>query len=661
MVAVLAVVGVLALVVALLATDDPRQVPGLRQPGALTEWGLPIVSTLFNLSAALTIGWLLAAALIVMADRSGRFTPTGYRAVIGAARSAVAWLVCCVLLIPLEISQAAGRPVGEILRANVWGTGFDALESVRAHTYAGIAALLIAVLARFVLRPGGALALLILGCVALAPIAVAGHAAQSGDHDMASNAMIFHLIGSAVWVGGLVAVLTLARSAAVDGAALRRYSTIAAWSLVAVGGSGVVSALLRLPHWADVFTTKYGALVGVKVVLLVVLGGLGLAHRRHSIPAVARGDRGALVRLGVVEIGLMAATVGVAVALSQTATPLASGVIPDDMEIVLGYTLPGPPTAATLFGAWRIDLLFAALSVAAMTIYARGLISLRRKQIHWPAGRTIAWMAGWLLVIFATSSGFGRYAMAQFSIHMMVHMVIGMMVPILLALGGPVTLAMRSLPASRAPNPPGIRELIVKLVHGPVARFLTHPLIALALFIVSFFAVYFTKVFELLMSHHLGHVVMVLHFLVVGYTYYWVIIGVDPTARQLTPVMKLGLLMAALPFHAFFGLTLMNSQTAMASAYYERLALPWVDLVADQRLGGGIAWGATEVPIVIVMIALLSQWARSDEREARRSDRVPEQADDDLDRYNAMLAELAFRDVEARKRATEQSPPTVTR
>ena len=48
---------------------------------------------------------------------------------------------------------------------------------------------------------------------------------------------------------------------------------------------------------------------------------------------------------------------------------------------------------------------------------------------------------------------------------------------------------------------------------------------------------------------------------------------------------------------------------------------------------------------MIVMIALLVQWARSDRRTARRLDRAADLDDDaDLTAYNAMLAELAHRD-----------------
>ena len=108
-------------------------------------------------------------------------------------------------------------------------------------------------------------------------------------------------------------------------------------------------------------------------------------------------------------------------------------------------------------------------------------------------------------------------------------------------------------------------------------------------------------------------------------------------------MVKLALLLAALPFHAFFGLALMNSHTLFAPTYYRGLALPWVnDLIGDQRLGGAIAWGATELPIIIVMIALLAQWAKADDRENRRTDRRKDtHGDEELAAYNNMLASMA--------------------
>ena len=86
--------------------------------------------------------------------------------------------------------------------------------------------------------------------------------------------------------------------------------------------------------------------------------------------------------------------------------------------------------------------------------------------------------------------------------------------------------------------------------------------------------------------------------------------------------------------------------TPLAPDNTTRRAWPWATaLGGDQRLGGAIAWGATEIPMIIVMIALVSQWARSDERDARRSDRAGDREnDEELDAYNRMLAGLAERD-----------------
>ena len=138
---------------------------------------------------------------------------------------------------------------------------------------------------------------------------------------------------------------------------------------------------------------------------------------------------------------------------------------------------------------------------------------------------------------------------------------------------------------------------------------------------------------------------MYAHFLLLGYLYYWVIIGVDPSPRRVSPFVKLAMLLGAMPFHAFFGLALMNSQEVLAAGWFGGLGLPWAtNTLSDQRLGGAIAWGITELPLLVVLIALLAQWARSDEREARRDDRRQDTpGNDELAAYNRMLAALAER------------------
>jgi putative copper resistance protein D len=235
--------------------------------------------------------------------------------------------------------------------------------------------------------------------------------------------------------------------------------------------------------------------------------------------------------------------------------------------------------------------------------------------------------------------------MATFSVHMGLHMVLSMLVPVLLVLGGPVTLALRALPAGSDADVDGPRDWLLSLVDAPLPRLLTHPVVALVLFVGSFYALYFSSLYADALPYHWAHQAMFLHFLLTGYLFFWPIIGVDRSPRPLPHLGRLALLLASMPFHAFFGVALMGASTVIGEQFFRQLALPWVpDLLADQSLGGGIAWASGEVPLLVVLVALLVQWSRADRRDATRRDRHADRdGDAELAAWNAMLADLAER------------------
>jgi putative copper resistance protein D len=218
-----------------------------------------------------------------------------------------------------------------------------------------------------------------------------------------------------------------------------------------------------------------------------------------------------------------------------------------------------------------------------------------------------------------------------------------MFVPVLLVLGAPVTLALRVLPSAAPGTPPGPREWIVRAVHSSFTAFLSSPVTAFVVFVGSLYVVYFTPLFDTLVRYHWGHEFMAVHFLITGYLFYWGIIGVDPGPRRLPFIGRLALLFAIMPFHAFFGVAMMSMTSVVGGNFYRGLALPWMaNPNDDQHLGGAIAWGASEVPLVMVVIALVTQWARQDRRTSNRTDRHADAGyDDDLAAYNNMLRELA--------------------
>ena len=118
--------------------------------------------------------------------------------------------------------------------------------------------------------------------------------------------------------------------------------------------------------------------------------------------------------------------------------------------VEIGYDLAGPPTVARVLFDWRFDLIFGTAAIVFAGVYLAGVWRLRKRGDAWPTGRIVAWLCGCAVLLFATSSGIGRYMPAMFSMHMAAHMLLSMMVPVLLVLGAPVTLALRALPAAGA-------------------------------------------------------------------------------------------------------------------------------------------------------------------------------------------------------------------
>ncbi|MGH8826183.1 MAG: cytochrome c oxidase assembly protein, partial [Jiangellaceae bacterium] len=404
-----------------------------------------------------------------------------------------------------------------------------------------------------------------------------------------------------------------------------------------------LNALVRITSFTDLFTTAYGLMVLGKIALLVVLGCFGAAHRNRTLRELDAGRPAAFRRLAAGEAVIMAVTIGLAVALSRTPPP-----VPDNpvalsrVRELIGYPIPPEFSLTRLFTEPYPDALFALGCFAAALLYLAGVWRLRKRGDRWPVGRTISWLLGVGSVAFVTLSGLMTYGMTMLSVHMVQHMTLMMISPLLLVLGGPVTLALRAIkPARRGEMGP--REWIIAAVQSRLARFLTHPLVALALFVSGAFMVYFTGLFEAAMREHTGHMLMSVHFLLVGYVFYEMLIGIDPLPKRPPYPARVVLQLMGMAFHAIFGLALMESSRLIAADYYRELAteITWLpNTLADQTLAGQITWGFGELPGLIVMITLFVQWFRSDEREARRFDRKEGDAEAERMAYNAYLADL---------------------
>jgi putative membrane protein len=275
---------------------------------------------------------------------------------------------------------------------------------------------------------------------------------------------------------------------------------------------------------------------------------------------------------------------------------------------------PGKPTWSSLLGHWSIDPLFV-LIVATAILYFAGVRRLAGQGRAWPISRSLAFGSGVTLIAFATQSGLAQYDRVLFSLHVVQHLLLGMAAPLLLVLGAPVTLALQA--GSRS-----FQMRVLRVLHSRSVAVLTHPIIVWVLFTGTLAGLYFSGLYELSLRNDWVHVLVHLHFVVVGFLFMAYVVGLDRMPRTLGHGARVLFVAFVLPFHAFFGVALLGSRTVIAAAWYEQARPVWTESpLGDQRLGAAMLWGFGEIFGLVALGIILYQWMRYDERDAARLDR----------------------------------------
>ena len=647
-VAATTVVSVLVALV-LLGLDGELAAPsgGLLDPGAFSRYGLPAARAVHDVAAAATVGLLVLAAWAVAPDagKSVDSLAGPRRLMVRAATvSALVWAGAALVVIVLTAADVSGFSPAAPGFSLVLFSFTSQLELGRALLVSLLLVLLAAVVAALATRLVAVAWAGVIALLAVLPLSLAGHSAGAASHMNAVDSLLLHLLGVVLWVGGLIAlVLVGGRLGDQREAVVRRYSTLAGICFAVVAVSGVINAALRLGSFAALATT-YGLLVVGKVVALGLLGVAGVVHRRRVIPRLAT-ERSAFARIAAVELVVMGATVGLAVALSRSAPPVPETVgspgADDRIASLLGYPEPPPFTVGRYLTAFSPDLLWLVVALAMVGLYAAGVVRMTRRGDRWPLQRTVFWTLGAIALVYVTSGGPGVYGRLGFSLHMVQHMALMVAVPFLLVFGAPVTLALRALPARRDRSF-GPRETLLRLVHSPVLTFVGNPVVAAVLFTGGLTVFYYTPLFPLALSTHTGHVLMTAHFLGTGYLFIWSLVGLDPGPQRPPYPFRLLILLITLAFHAFFGIALMSGAQLLAPEWWAALGrTDTAALLADQQRGGAIAWGAGDLPSLLLGVALLLGWIRSDKQTTTRLDRQADRdGDAELRAYNARLAAL---------------------
>ncbi|MDJ0377375.1 cytochrome c oxidase assembly protein [Cryobacterium sp. PH31-L1] len=649
--AVLLLVAVLSTLVAL-AYGGGASAQLLADPGPVVRWGLPIAKLVVNIAAAGTIG-ALVLTLFALSPKEREFGTALDFAAASAAVFAVASAVTGFLTflqvtnVPFGISDQFSATVGQF---------FSQIELGQAWLATTLIAAGVTVLCFAVRNQTALVFVTVLALTSLLPMAQQGHSAGAAGHDAAITALGLHLVFAAIWLGGLLTIIVLRTQ--LDGERIRqvigRYSSLALISFIVVAASGYVSAELRIGSWDNLFS-PYGILVLVKVIALIALGAFGILQRRFFIQRMQRSETSQsrwFWWLVVTELGFMGLAAGVAAALARTATPVAQVVateIPQSTpaQILTGELLPPELTFSRYFTEWDIDLAWLLFCAFGIFFYLAGVWRLHRRGDKWPVYRSIVWVSGLVILFYLTSGGLNVYVDYLFSAHMLMHMMLTMLVPLLLVPGAPVTLAARAI-RKRQDGSRGSREWILIAVHSKFAGVVANPLVAAGLFAGSLWVFYYTPIFSWAATDHIGHEWMTVHFLITGYLFVQSLIGIDPVPFRLTYPFRLLLLIGTMVFHAFFGVALMMGTSLLLADWFGAMGRTWgLSAIADQQMGGGVAWGVGELPTIALAIVVAIQWSRNDTKVARRLDRTADRTEDsELIAYNAKLARIAQRDAQ---------------
>lgn len=296
-----------------------------------------------------------------------------------------------------------------------------------------------------------------------------------------------------------------------------------------------------------------------------------------------------------------------------------------------------PPTLLRLFTPqFDATSVLPGLAVVALIAYLLGVRALRRRGVRWPWHRTANFVAGIATVLLVTATQVMGYGMMLFSIHMLQKMALTVLAAMLLMLGAPVSLAVRALP--RHGWGAVSRRLLLCALRSRTARVLAHPVVTTVVFVGSLYGIYFTPLFDFLMSSWLGSVGMLGFFLGTGLLAFGGAFALGPWPHRASPPIRLAELVLPGPLHAFFAVALMLASSPVVRAFADPPSDWGIDVMTDQLAAGNIIWGFGEVPSIIAFTVVYLEWWRSEERRTKVSDR---HADADLEAYNARLRALA--------------------
>jgi cytochrome c oxidase assembly factor CtaG/ferredoxin len=278
------------------------------------------------------------------------------------------------------------------------------------------------------------------------------------------------------------------------------------------------------------------------------------------------------------------------------------------------------PALDAFLRSWPFEpwLLISLLSSAA--IYLRGWLVLRSRDPHrWTTAQPAAFLGGLAVLFLALASPIEPFAALLLQVHMVQHVLLMMVVPPLLWLGEPFFPLLRGLP----------REIRIVWI-APLfrSRFLrsfftaiSHPKIALPLFVAATWGWHIPAAYELALRSARWHYVQHVCFISTGLLFWYPVIRPYPSRPSWSPWVLLPYLVLADVQNTVLAALLTFSDKLLYPYYAQVPRIGGLSALDDQSAAGLIMWVpgslAYLAPLFVIGVRMLLQGTHVERARAR--------------------------------------------
>jgi len=305
-------------------------------------------------------------------------------------------------------------------------------------------------------------------------------------------------------------------------------------------------------------------------------------------------------------------------------------------ELVLPTT---PPSVSTML-AWLpppVPLL-PVVAIGSAMWYSIAVWTVTARGGAWPWTRTVSFLAGCLILAAVTGLAIDSYGYRLFSAFMFQHLTLSILVPPLLVLGAPGRLLLRSTPHR------GVgRYVLIAALGGlrcRVSRIVLNPGFTIPVFLLSYYGLYLSDLFDAAAANVVGHVALQVFFLASGLLFILPILSTGPLPVRQSNLGRFFDIFLEMPLHVFIGVILMMAPRPLTDTFANPPAAWNVDPVADQGIAGALAWSYGEPVALLTTLIFAVRWRRDEEAESSKREADVERDDAELAAYNAFLREL---------------------